>query len=209
MLYFATASTPPVRDAMRAGEIGMIANPGAGNVVEPGYIWCGDNGCFTGLYPGDGPFLDWLDARHPYVDNCRFIVAPDVPFDAHGTLARFDDMAPKIRAAGFPVALAAQNGQENLPVPWDQLDCLFLAGDTEWKIGSHARRLAAEARDRGKWVHMGRVNSLRRLRIAEAFGCHSADGTFLTYAPDTNLPRMRVWLADLRERPSVFSELYA
>ncbi|MGH3863561.1 hypothetical protein, partial [Actinokineospora sp.] len=49
------------------------------------------------------------------------------------------------------------------------------------------------ALDRGKRVHMGRVNSGRRWTYAEHLGCHSADGTFLAFAPDTNLQRLRGW----------------
>jgi hypothetical protein len=36
---------------------------------------------------------------------------------------------------------------------------------------------------------MGRVNSLKQLRYARDIGCASADGTFITFAPDTNLRR--------------------
>jgi len=39
-----------------------------------------------------------------------------------------------------------------------------------------------------------RVNSLRRLRHAAAIGCESADGTFLAYGPDRNLPTLLGWL---------------
>ena len=41
---------------------------------------------------------------------------------------------------------------------------------------------------------MGRVNSLRRLRLAAADGYDSVDGTFLAFGPDVNLPRLRAWL---------------
>ncbi|MET7951050.1 hypothetical protein [Micromonospora sp. NPDC005324] len=41
---------------------------------------------------------------------------------------------------------------------------------------------------------MGRVNSLRRLRHATAIGCHSADGTYLAFGPDQNLPNLLSWL---------------
>jgi hypothetical protein len=50
-----------------------------------------------------------------------------------------------------------------------------------------AHRLGAETKRRGKWLHMGRVNSARRFAIAELMGCDSVDGTYLTYGPDTNL----------------------
>jgi len=42
---------------------------------------------------------------------------------------------------------------------------------------------------------MGRVNSARRWAIAEVFGCDTADGTFLAFGPDTNLPRAKAWWA--------------
>ena len=35
----------------------------------------------------------------------------------------------------------------------------------------------AEAKRRRKWVHMGRVNSERRIRYAASIGCDSIDGT--------------------------------
>jgi hypothetical protein len=41
---------------------------------------------------------------------------------------------------------------------------------------------------------MGRVNSERRYRYAYAIGCDTADGTFLTFGPDTNIRRLRAWL---------------
>ena len=73
---------------------------------------------------------------------------------------------------------------------------MFL-GTTGWKLGPAAGRLAQQARQHGLWVHMGRVNSLRRLRYAHSIGCHSADGTCLAFCPDLHLPRLLAWLADL------------
>jgi hypothetical protein len=74
------------------------------------------------------------------------------------------------------------------------MDVLFIGGDTEWKLGPVASDLAAQAKRRGKWVHMGRVNSEKRLRYADAIGCDSADGTYLTFGPDVNLPKTLAWL---------------
>ncbi len=79
-------------------------------------------------------------------------------------------------------------------MPWHLCDAAFIGGSTAWKLGPAAADLAAQARARGLWVHMGRVNSLRRLRHAASIGCHSADGTHLAYAPDRNLPTLLGWL---------------
>lgn len=194
MRYYATASGPKVREAMRQGLLGMIATPASGNVVELGVDWCADNAAFADKYPGDAAFLRWLADRAQHVARCGFVAAPDVVCDAAGTLVRSVPMFEPIRALGYPVALVAQNGLENLAVPWDGFDALFLGGDDAWKLGAHARRLVADARYRGKWVHMGRVNSESRLRYAHAIGCHSADGTYLAHGPDVNLPKLLGWL---------------
>ena len=78
-------------------------------------------------------------------------------------------------------------------LPWGQLDVLFVGGTTEWKLGPDARGLTAAARERGKRVHMGRVNSERRYRYAKAIGCDTADGTYLTFGPDLLLPDVLAW----------------
>lgn len=182
---------------MDSGLLGQIVTPAAGNRLGPGRRWCADNAAFTGGYPGDDAYLAWLTVRRHLAGDCGFAVAPDVPFDAAATLALSAPMLPRIRALGYPAALCAQDGLEHLDVPWDAFDVLFLAGSTEWKLSKAARDLAFEAKVRGKWVHMGRVNSWRRLQYAAAIGCDSADGTFLAFGPDRNLPQLLEWLDGL------------
>ena len=201
MLYFATASGPGPRDAMDCGLIGQIVTPVAGNRLETGRVWCADNAAFTGGYPGDDAYLRWLGARAHLAADCRFAVAPDVPFDAAATLALSAPMLPRIRALGYPVALCAQDGLEHLDVPWDDFDVLFIAGSTEWKVSAAASVLVMQAKERGKWVHMGRVNSRKRLLLAQRMGCDSADGTYLAFGPDVNLPRLLGWIDQADQSP--------
>lgn len=141
------------------------------------------------------------------------------------SLHRSRPFLAQIRALGVPVALVAQNGLtvEDLDSVWNEFDVLFLGGcrrclhcgwwpsyddlrgstcpdcgrhTVEWKLEPDAARLAFAARERGLEVHMGRVNSARRWRYAEAIGCSSADGTFLAFGPDKNLPRLNSWPDD-------------
>ncbi|MGW0628476.1 hypothetical protein [Streptomyces sp. NPDC002758] len=44
------------------------------------------------------------------------------------------------------------------------------------------------------------------LRIAQAFGCTSADGTYLAFGPDTNLPRLLAWMNELHATPTLFAD---
>jgi len=180
---------------MTAGKLDVIATPKQGNKVPDGATWCADNGCYGKGYPGDDAWLAWLGTYTPEERaRCLFAVAPDVVGDAAATLARSLPWMPAIRALGYFAAFVAQDGLEALTVPWDSFDVLFIGGTTEWKLGPHPRALVAEAKARGKWTHMGRVNSEKRFRYAAAIGCDSADGTFLAFGPDVNLPRLLAWL---------------
>jgi hypothetical protein len=192
--YFANPSTQRVRDAMTAGLLSCIDTPKQGNRPVRGAEWCADNGVFGKGYPGDDAWWEWVE-RRAQIDPelCVFVVAPDVVADAAATLARSLPWLPKIRALGVPAAFVIQDGQEHLPVPWDEFDVMFIGGSTDWKLGPHARSLTAEAKRLGKHVHMGRVNSARRFRYAEAIGCDSADGTYIAFGPDINLPTVLGW----------------
>ena len=113
-----------------------------------------------------------------YVSGCLFVSCPDVVADARATLRLFEQWRPALqylwatvneddvdpgRPVHQPIALVAQDGQERLPVPWEHLQALFVGGSTQWKLGPHAAALIREAKRRDKWVHVGRVNTLRRI----------------------------------------------
>lgn len=184
---------------MRNGLLGYIDTPAQGNRRPAGVAWAADNGCFGKGYPGDEMWLNWLGSNDP--SDCLFATAPDVVGDAAATLERSAPHLPAIRALNYPAALVAQDGLIEATTPWDDFDALFIGGSTEWKLGPHAAALVAAALQRGKYVHMGRVNSHRRWRYAENIGCHSVDGTYLTFGPDKNLPKLLSWvMPDPNER---------
>ena len=194
MRYFAPASTKLVRDAMQAGVLDCILTPGARNRAPERVTWAADNGAFSAAWQGDDQaWWEWVKSR-PNRDLCAFIVAPDVIGDAVETLARSLPWLSRIRELGMPAAFVAQDGLEKLAVQWDTFDVLFIGGSTAWKLSPHARFLTLEALDHGKTVHMGRVNSLKRWKIAHAWGCASVDGSFLTYGPDVLMPQLLGWL---------------
>lgn len=187
---------------MTTGLLDCIETPRQRNRPVDGAAWCADNGCFTDKWD-EAQWWQWLVDNAPRASSCVFAVAPDVVADAAATIARSTPWLPKIRALGYPAAFVAQDGQETLPVPWDAFDVLFIGGSTEWKLGAHARSLVAEAKRRGKWVHMGRVNSERRLRYADAIGCDSADGTYIAFGPDQNLPKLLAWTRGIAEQEAL------
>jgi len=192
ILYLANPCGAAVIAAMERGVIGYIDTPAQGNKRPDGVAFCMDNGAFSDKFD-EAKWWRFLTENAHAARDCLFAVAPDVVGDAAATIERSLPWLPKIRALGYPAAFVAQDGQEHLTVPWDEFDCLFIGGTTSWKLGPYARELVREAKARGKWVHMGRVNSERRWRYADAIGCDSCDGTFLTFGPDVNLPRLLAW----------------
>lgn len=143
-----------------------------------------DNEVFTGRFE-PGRFVRALqrikDAHG--TNDCRFVVAPDVVANARVTLRLFDRWAAVIKELGFPVALAAQDGLEALPVPWDNSDALFVGGSTEWKMSDAAAGVMWEAKQRGKWVHVGRVSSWLRVDQLKV-PPDSVDGTHWAKKPE-------------------------
>ncbi len=183
-----------------AEGIGFICTPRMGQTPPAGRVWAADNGRFSEpeSYSDEG-FVAWLRGLDPSL--CLFATAPDVLGDHAATLELSLPMLPRIRAAGYRAAFVAQDGFDG--APWDELDAVFIGGTTEFKLGPQVPKIVAEARRRGKWAHMGRVNSYKRLRVAKIIGCQSADGTFLKYAPDHNTGRMQKWLSKLNRQPTI------
>jgi hypothetical protein len=205
MLWLGTSSSPEAIELIRSGRIGLMATPKSARpgMVETAAVWAGDNGCFSDPESFHaGAYLSWLNdyAADGHADRCLFVTAPDVVGDAAATMAGAPFLA-YIREVGFPAALVAQDGLEELDVPWDELDVLFVGGTDPWRASAAVDDLVAEARARGKWTHLGRVNSWRRLEEARARGFDSTDGTFLRYGPDANLPALQGWLDRLDREP--------
>lgn len=207
--YLETSTIPRTR------EIGLLVQPGNQyhKRVRLYPSWGGDNGAFS--KHGFKPERFRRMLRRPELaaarDSCVLIAAPDVlellpsgevRGDAAKTLEQFPAWAAEIRALGFPVALVAQDGLEDLldEVPWNSLDALFVGGSTEWKIGPGAQACVQAAKERDKHTHMGRVNSYRRLSLDDDWGCDTVDGTFLKFGPTENVPRLCAWLDKIERK---------
>lgn len=221
--YLTGVSNPTVRAVAHERGIGLLITPDNGyeRQVTDFPAFAVDNGMYglAARHKEDKfdaeRFFAWLD-KLPR--TALFVAVPDVLHfvkfdgvdkevpvgDAALTLAQFPLYAARIRAMGFKTALVGQDGIEELMgyIRWDLVDAVFLGGSTEWKLGAGARTLVDEAKQRGLHVHMGRVNSYKRLQFAQDIGCDSADGTFLAFAgragADKAIARLVNWLDKLR-----------
>jgi hypothetical protein len=180
--------------ALGRPDLGFMLTPRMGNRPDLTRVsWCADTGCFSApeLY-SDQEYFDFLDARPR--NTCVFATAPDVVANAEATWERSKNVLPQIRELGFNAALVAQDGIEHMNIRWESFQAMFIGGSTAWKLGPIAWEVGMEAKRRGKHLHWGRVNSLRRLFMARKARADSADGTYIAFAPDLLLPRVCCWL---------------
>jgi hypothetical protein len=204
VLYLTGASNTWTRNTTRT-DIGLMCQPGNKNHMQTAHYpsWAVDNACFTqGAKFRLDRFMSWLDGLPR--KKCLFAVAPDVVGNAEATLTRSIPVMPDIRAMGFPVAFVAQNGLQHCDIPWSAFDVLFIGGDDWWKTCDPLVDITRQARQRGKWVHMGRVNTLGRIVAAHGMQCDSVDGTYLKYGPDVNFPKLCRWLDFVNAQPSLW-----
>lgn len=203
MILLVSGATATIRRYLDSPHIGHLLTPANGNRIEAllanGIPIACDNAAFTAF------------SRAEYIAMLRavrgapilWVTAPDVVGDAIATRRRFDLWLPILRYYGVPVAFVAQDGQEHQPVPWGTIRCLFIGGSTAWKEGRGAAHLIRQAKRRGLWVHVGRVNSMRRVRHFDALGADSFDGGQFSMFPDTYIPR---YLARLTHQQHGFLE---
>lgn len=186
------------KELYSVSDTGFMLTPAIGNRVDlSSKPWAADTGCYA---QGDafrvGRYVTWLEEKMSSMrDTCLFATAPDVVGDADATWTRSAPVLPLIRDLGYKAALVAQDGIDLHDMRWDAFDALFIGGSTDFKLNEAIiGPLVAKARAYDKYVHMGRVNSLRRIQYAARIGCHSVDGTILGFGPDKNIPRLLNWL---------------
>jgi hypothetical protein len=129
----------------------------------------------------------WLAARGAY--DWLFVVMPDVVADADATLERYLRYRGEMDERGLPMALALQNGMTSKAIAHLCPAFLFLGGTTEWKLAT-LPLLAEFAHATNRWLHVGRVNTIRRLWLCASYGVHSCDGTGLARYPREVLKRL-------------------
>lgn len=168
-----------------------------------GWSWAADNGCFASRW-NDKTWLSWLGTRHE-PETAVFATVPDVVANHDATLARWGKWFPIVRDMGYRAAFVLQDGAEVDDIPFDDLQALFIGGTTHYKLSEEARRIVQHAKSIGKWVHMGRVNSARRIRIAQEWGCDSVDGTYLAFSPDANTPRLINMMNQNNQQMTIFA----
>jgi len=116
-----------------------------------------DNGCFSRF-----PQKKWEKLLKD-AENQRpiFICLPDIVGDARRTMDLFEVFEKKLN--GLPKALVLQDGIKDIPIPFNKIDAVFVGGTDSFKISPEAINACKAAKMLGKWVHVGRVNTIERV----------------------------------------------
>ena len=188
--------------ATNQNHLGVLLTPNAGNslswINRTGLAWGADNAAFSGF--DAEKFRAMLAKIKQGGGRPVFIVAPDVVANAGLTLGLFEHWREEVREAG-PVALVLQDGQEDRDLP--DADAFFIGGSTKFKLSRAVGELCEEIRYRypKRWLHMGRVNSSRRLQAAIDLHCDSVDGSSASRFSETWVPKYLKWIKRIEAQP--------
>ena len=191
MLYLTGCipAKPDLQQQLLENNVGALLTPySQRHAPSADWAWAADNGCFAERWQ-EQKWLNWLSSRTDPA-TALFATVPDVVCDHNATLDRWQQYASVVQGLGFAPAFVLQDGATLETLPMAEMGALFIGGSTEYKTSDEAHRLVKSCQRHGKWIHMGRVNSARRLRLAYDWGCDSVDGTFLAFGPDVNTPKL-------------------
>ncbi len=212
MKLFVSGATATLRRHAGHPALGRLITPDEGNnpALLSGWECGADNSALGkhGVRPEELLRL-WDALADVRPAGLKFVTAPDSVIKTptgplgswSGTLDLWRHYAPSLQRRGLPTAIVLQDGATVDTVPWDEVAAVFVGGSTAWKLSKPAALLIRVAHARGKWVHVGRVNTMRRLRYFDPLPVDSFDGTQFSMFPDTYIPR---WLKRLEHKQEGF-----
>lgn len=162
-----------------------------GVLRHEGFRYALDNGAWTAFQRGE-PFdvAAFEKAVALLGAGADWIVVPDKVADREESLRMAAEWLPKLRGTA-PLLFAVQDGMTEADVPDD---CgVFLGGSTEWKLAT-MRRWGIFCRATGRYYHVARVNTARRIAQAKEADADSIDGSAVSRFADA-MPRLRRALA--------------
>lgn len=198
MKLLVSGATKTLRElaAAHSDHLGCLVVPGARNkpgaIQSLGLTTAADNGAFSGL--DVGAFCSMLGQYQEAKFPLEWVAAPDVVGDDVATFRLWGQWKKIITAFGFRPALVLQDGMKIMDIITFNPPAVFIGGSTEYKLGPVVRKIVQWAISEGKPVHMGRVNTEKRIRYAVEIGCTSCDGSGFSQWPDKRIPLGLKWI---------------
>jgi len=178
------------------GKVGWLVGPSSGRKKPRRWLpWALDNDAYTAWDKGHAwnedtyfQFLEWAAAQE---QQPLWAAVPDVVANRDKTHRNWEKYASKVKQYGWPLAFVAQDGMEPGDVPEDA-SVVFIGGTYRWKWRNVPEFSAKLSR-----VHVGRVNTLFRLRRCEELGVESVDGTGWFRRPEAEFIELEDFLAGI------------
>lgn len=176
------------------GQLGWLLGPMVWKNPRPHLPYALDNDAYT--HWKNGTQFD-VEAWHRMLDKAQrqqyqplWALVPDSVGNRDETLRMWDEHSQTVISAGFNPAFAVQDGMTSRDVPRDSV-VVFVGGGTSWKWRTAAAWCSEFPR-----VHIGRVNGIRRLWIAQRIGAESCDGTgyFRSTPKGPEARKLKAWL---------------
>lgn len=116
-----------------------------------------DNGAFTQFKE-----KAWVRlVKQAELNKPVFVCLPDIVGSARRTLELFPYFSRITNS--LPRALVLQDGIGDFNIPWGEIEAVFIGGTDDFKISNEAFAAAKTAKCLNKWVHVGRVNTEKRV----------------------------------------------
>jgi hypothetical protein len=190
MAYASRTGTRRTLASLRAANWGLMVSATGALRTEGFPRWCLDNGAWTAYQQGR-PFNAnaFLVAYEKIAPGADFCVLPDIVAGGMRSLDYSLKWQERLDPV-CPLLLAVQDGMTPAdvePLIGDRLG-IFVGGTTRFKEDT-LPSWGALARKRSVYLHVGRVNSARRVALCAMAGVDSIDGTSVTRFAQT-LPLM-------------------
>lgn len=161
-------------------KMGLHPSLVAGQLLTPltryknaGGVFAIDNGAFSG-FDRNG-FAALLLREQVNQGKCLFVTVPDVVGAGRRTLEIWRHRETIVK--DWPLALVAQDGMEDLDIPWAEMAAVFIGGGDPWKDSKASLDIVKTAKTLGKHVHVGRVNTAKRFKLFASVGADTCDGS--------------------------------
>lgn len=182
LVMFVSGATATIR-RLADRRIFPMLTPTTYNAVPDGPFVC-DNDGFNGV---DEMAFRAMLAKCRFNRHCLWVTCPDKIGNAKETIRLWNQWSWEICGAFWlKPAFVLQDGQEDLELPKSAV--YFIGGSTAFKMSKAAAGLCRAIREKGSWLHVGRVNTRTRIRYAADLGADSFDGSGFSKWPDKRLP---------------------
>jgi hypothetical protein len=127
-----------------------------------------------------------------WATGCDWVAIPDSVGNWEETKAMLDVWVPRLLEYKVPLLVVVQDGSEvnnykDVHMLLDRMDIqgIFVGGTTDWKL-SNIQGLSDVCKQHNKHIHVGRVNSVKRLKHCFYADVDSVDGSGMSRFTETS-----------------------